>query len=160
SADQMKQVAAYTDMMLHETALGAPISPIMFRELRDVVGDGSQQAVEVVNALAKQLAALGDTENPPPVVSIVTTDPSHFAADLLRPTNVQARDSASLGRTLAEAFQRGADLAPQLTIQFAPTLRDSYYRAWANASVSPAIPTLSAVYALRVLATRFGAAAS
>jgi predicted phage baseplate assembly protein len=157
--DQMKNVTAVATELRNAAVLGTTSLGVLFRELTDAAGNSAAVAA-LRDTLEKELASLVDSGDPAPADVIVTTDPSQFTSDLLRPAVVQARSSAALKRTLATSFRSGADLAPQLTIQFAPALHDAYYQAWANATVSSAAPTLTAVYALRVLASRFGAGVS
>ncbi len=87
----------------------------------------------------------------------VTSDPDQFVGDLLKPRVPQKANSLQLRRDLGQAFGIGADTAPQLLLKFAPPLRDSYYQAWAGANVNAAQPMLAGVYALRTLASLFGA---
>lgn len=53
-----------------------------------------------------------------------------------------------------------ADVATQMLIGFAPTLKRSYYAAWAGAALNPAPATLQGVYAMRARASLFGAGAA
>ena len=53
-----------------------------------------------------------------------------------------------------------ADVATQLLVSFAPSLRKSYYVAWAGATLNPAQSALQGVYALRARAALMGATAS
>jgi len=89
----------------------------------------------------------------PPVLS----SPDQFVTGLLKPRVAQVANSLQLRRNLGRAFVAGADTAPQMLLEFAPTLRDSYYTAWAGASVNGALPALIGVFALRTSAALFGA---
>ncbi|HSI59409.1 MAG TPA: putative baseplate assembly protein [Ideonella sp.] len=84
-------------------------------------------------------------------------DPAVFVEGLLKPRVPQVANSLQLRRDLGSAFEFGADTAPQMLVNFAPVLKDSYYAAWANAAVNGTVPALSGVFALRVSAPLFGA---
>lgn len=89
---------------------------------------------------------------PPPL-----TNPDQFVDGLLKPRVLQARNSLQLRRDLGRAFARSADTAPRMLLNFAPPLRDTYYRAWAGANVNIAGATLVGVFVLRSNASLFGA---
>jgi len=86
------------------------------------------------------------------------TSPDEFVAGLLAPRVAQAANSLQLRRDLGGAFARGADPAPQMLLRFAPTLKDSYYTAWAGAHVNDAQAPLVGVFTLGTSASLFGAA--
>lgn len=88
------------------------------------------------------------------------TDPAQFVTDLLRPVIPQVANSLQLRRDLKSSFRAGADTSPQMLLNFAPVLRDSYYAAWSNADVNPAQAQLLGVHALRATASLFGASVS
>lgn len=90
----------------------------------------------------------------------VITDPDEFVEPLLAPAVLQARSSQQLTRNLGFAFTRGSDASPQLLVNLAPRLKETYYKAWANANVNPATSPLTAVYILRIVAPLFGATVS
>ncbi len=96
-------------------------------------------------------------EVPPEPAPPVLSHPDEFVAGLLKPRVPQAANSLKLKRDLGSAFAHGADTAPQMLLKFAPPLRDSYYAAWAGASVNGARPALIGVFALRTSAALFGA---
>jgi predicted phage baseplate assembly protein len=101
---------------------------------------------------------LGDPDAPPPPPPPpVLSNPDQFVAGLLKPRVAQVANSLQLRRDLGRAFVAGADTAPQMLLNFAPPLRDSYYTAWAGASVNGALPALIGVFALRTSAALFGA---
>jgi len=85
------------------------------------------------------------------------TSPDAFVNDLLKPRQPQVANSQRLRRDLGTAFARGADAAPQLLLKFEPGLRDTYYAAWARASLDTAPPVLEGVFVLRTGASLFGA---
>jgi len=107
------------------------------------------------NAFATGLSSLTGVANPAPVL----TSPSDFVSDLLLQLPLQPRSSLSLPRSLASIAKPGSDLQPQLLINFAPELKDTFYAAWASANVNQAVAPLQAVYALRSAAAAFGATA-
>ncbi len=88
------------------------------------------------------------------------TNPAQFVKQLLIEPILQARNSLQLNRSLGRSAQKGSDVQPQLLVNFAPRLKDSFYSAWSNADVNEAAPALLAVYALRVAAPLFGASVS
>lgn len=90
----------------------------------------------LLNALLVDLAqVLGQ---PVPAPQEATTDPSLFVPPLLRDPSLQARSGLQLVRRIGESLQPGSDAHPQLLVNFAPRLQDSFYRAWANARLAPA----------------------
>jgi predicted phage baseplate assembly protein len=99
------------------------------------------------------LDSLGD--GTPPV-----TDPATFVSDLLKPVKLQPASSLRLNRNLAQTFKKGADVIPQLLVNFETRLKDTYYAAWRNARVNDALPALEGVFALRLTAPLFGATVS
>lgn len=88
-----------------------------------------------------------------------TTNPSTFVSSLLVSQQAQPRSSLSLPRSLANIARPGSDLQPQLLIDFAPKLQDTFYTAWAAANVNSAVAALEGVYALRSSAAAYGATA-
>jgi predicted phage baseplate assembly protein len=121
---------------------------------------GASKVADFVPAYTVFEGELGDLfENPPgpPGKAIVTTNPSLFATQLLKPLVAQFAGSLQLGRSLSTAFKIGADSNPQLLVKFAPQLRTSFYAAWANANVNSTPPALKGVFALRTEASLFGA---
>jgi predicted phage baseplate assembly protein len=89
-----------------------------------------------------------------------TTDPRTFIQDLLKPAVPQVANSLNLSRSLTTSFAPGADASPQLMVQFAPILRDTFYRAWSGANVNGTVAKLKSVFALRARVTLFGAGAA
>ncbi len=104
------------------------------------------------NRTEVQLQAEPDTAG-----SRAVTDPSTFVQSLLQPRIPQAASSLQLGRSLQSVLSEKADAQPQLLVNFAPTLKDSYYIAWANANVKTADQALKAIYVFRLAAPLFGA---
>jgi hypothetical protein len=92
--------------------------------------------------------------------SRTATDPSKFVGTLLKPIVPQVSNALRLPRNLALAFEKGADGPPQLLVNFAPRIKNTFYTAWAHAFVNDSTPTLKAVYVMRVVAPLFGASAS
>ena len=91
---------------------------------------------------------------PPPRV---VTDPDQLVPFLLKARIPQPRSSLQFNRSLKEIFKPGKDVQPQLLVNFAPELKDTFYNAWASADVNSAQPELKAVCALRLQAPLFGA---
>src|SRR5262249_37500225 len=83
-------------------------------------------------------------------------DPSKFVNQLLQPPIPQARSSLQLGRSLGHLFAKGADVHAQMLVNFAQKLKDNFYDAWSNATVTSVQPPLQAVYVFRVQASLFG----
>jgi predicted phage baseplate assembly protein len=125
---------------------------------RDIFAAGNERQPSVaVTTLVNQLAddvkiALGNASG----TAQGPSSPDTFVTALLKPRVLQAANSLQLKRDLGRAFMRGADTAPQLLLNFAPTLQDSYYTAWASAAVNNTSPVLQGVYALRSNASLFG----
>jgi len=101
--------------------------------------------------------AVGDAAGP-----VLVTDPSKFVTKLLAPPHQQVRSSAHLVRDLVSQFDQGTDVGAQLVVNFERRLADTYFVAWSNANVraSAPEPELSAVYALRLTASLFGASSA
>jgi predicted phage baseplate assembly protein len=111
-----------------------------------------------VQALIEQLAHdVADRLEVPPPPPTPPTSPDQFVHGLLKPRVLQARNSLQLRRDLGRAFANGADTAPQMLVNFAPPLRDTYYRAWAGANENVAVAALVGVFVLRASAALFGA---
>jgi predicted phage baseplate assembly protein len=87
----------------------------------------------------------------------VVTNPSLFVTSLLKESVPQVTGSLHLNRSLGRSALKGSDVQPQLLVNFAPRLKDTYYSAWSSANINEATPALQAVYALRVAAPLFGA---
>jgi predicted phage baseplate assembly protein len=127
------------------------------------IDDGARARLE---AFQQDVDAVLEPPSPPPPAPAPAPPPApdRFVRDLLKPRVQQARNSLLLRRGLDQAFAAGADTAPQLLVNFAPPLRDSYYRAWAGANeyVAPpdrgiATAKLIGVFVLRTSASLFGA---
>ena len=104
---------------------------------------------------AKVEAIVSKPPSPPPAA--VVTDPSKFVTQLLQPPIPQAASSLQLSRSLKVAFREGADVHPQLLVNFAPQLKDTFYTAWSSADVNGTPSPLKGVFAFRVEAPLFGA---
>jgi predicted phage baseplate assembly protein len=144
--------------ILTDARLGLEAEPATWqaRMLNATDGDVGADIQALFVELGADLAEiLGAPVNVPAAPSV--TDPSIFVNSLLRRPIRQARSSARLPRTLAQSGARGSDVHPQLLVNFAPRLKDSYYDTWRRARVSAAVPTLQAVYALRLTSSLFGA---
>jgi predicted phage baseplate assembly protein len=88
---------------------------------------------------------------------VSATDPSVFVQNLLKARLPQLASSLRLKRDLKLSFQEGTDTPAQLLVNVAPELKDSFYRAWSNANLSPVERSLKAVYVMRLQAPVFGA---
>src|SRR5262249_54349357 len=101
-----------------------------------------------------------------------------FIDKLLLQQKPQVANSLHLARTLAQGFvspvpqqggvglriaksqvSPGADGNSQLLVNFAPRLRDTYYKAWASAPQPTSSPALAGLFVLRASTGLFGAAA-
>jgi predicted phage baseplate assembly protein len=86
------------------------------------------------------------------------TDPSEFVQHLLKPRVIQPANSLQLFRKLSSAFRPDSDAGPQLLVNFAPILKETYYKAWENADVNDAKSPLKALYVMRLSVPLFGPA--
>ena len=117
------------------------------------IDDDVQALIEDLESDVTDLLEVPAPPPPPPP----STSPHKFAHHLPRPRVLHARNSLQLRRDLGRAFARGADAAPRMLLDFAPPLRDTYYRAWAGANENTAAAALVGVFALRTSASLFGA---
>ncbi|HEX8777158.1 MAG TPA: putative baseplate assembly protein [Rhodanobacter sp.] len=78
-----------------------------------------------------------------------------FGALTLAPT-LQPANRLRLLRNPTIALGAPSDARPQLLLNFAPRLIDSFYRAWTSVPQGAPSPALSGVFALRVAAPLFG----
>lgn len=116
------------------------------------VEDG--EAILLIQTFEGDIKAIS---NGPATPSPIYATPDTFAASLLMPPMTQVANTQQLRRDLGASFAAGADLQPQLLIDFAPRLKDSYYTAWRGA-LPPALPSpLEGVYVLREGELLFGA---
>jgi predicted phage baseplate assembly protein len=119
------------------------------------IADDVQQAITAfgihVEAILKALGTAAGN---------IPTNPSQFVRQLLRPRIPQVANSLQLRRDLKSAFRGGTDASPQVLLNFAPVLKDSYYAAWSNADVNSAKAQLLGVHALRATVSLFGAGVS
>lgn len=131
------------------------VDRIMDASLEDPIDPAVQQAIESFGAVVKAiLAAIEGTPDDE------LTDPARFVADLLRPAVPQVANGLRLRRELKASFREGADTSPQLLVNLAPALKDTYYAAWSNAAVNAAKARLLGVFALRASASLFGSSVS
>ncbi|NII75701.1 hypothetical protein FHW84_004312 [Dyella sp. SG562] len=75
---------------------------------------------------------------------------------LIQPVTVQPANSLRLQRNLATALGLTSDARPQLLLNFARPLMDSFYNAWTQVQHGEPSPALKGVYAMRVAAPLFG----
>lgn len=85
------------------------------------------------------------------------TAPSTFVGDLLKARKPQVSNALRLDRSLAGEFAEGRDTGPRMLTAFSPLLKDSFYQAWAGASVNAAVQPLRALAVFRASAPLFGA---
>jgi len=136
-----------------EVYLGVPSDPDDWADRLDQLT--SREIDPAVDELGKRIAALPR----PGAGGAPVTDPSAFLPALLQPPVPQVANSLNLARSLATSFAPSSDAGPQLLVQFAPVVRDTFYRAWSGANVNAAAPRLENVYALRARTSLFGAGA-
>jgi hypothetical protein len=122
-------------------------------------GDGGGGVSQPVGQLIEQTRGAIDEllevpDSPPPAPPVT---PDDFVAGLLKARVPQAANGLRLRRDLGRAFAVGADTAPQMLLRFAPSLRETYYRAWAGARENIATASLVGVFVLRTSASLFGA---
>ncbi len=123
-----------------------------------IIDDNSVvEDLEAIELIQKFGAEIEKMSNAPAAQPPVSSTPDAFAASLLKPPLAQAANTLQLRRDLGASFAAGADLQPQLLIEFAPRMKDSYYTAWRGAT-PPAKPSpLEGVYVLRDGELLFGA---
>ena len=86
----------------------------------------------------------------------VTIRLADLIAPLAKSGSLQPANSAQLRRTTAQGFTQTADNLPQLLVAFKPTLSETLYAAWGNATVNSALLPLQSVHVLRLVAAPFG----
>jgi predicted phage baseplate assembly protein len=75
---------------------------------------------------------------------------------LTLPLSMQPANSLRLQRSVSTALGVASDTRPQLLLNFAAPLFDTFYRAWTSVPHGDPSPTLSGVFAMRVTASLFG----
>ncbi|MGO4700730.1 putative baseplate assembly protein [Dyella sp. 2RAB6] len=75
---------------------------------------------------------------------------------LIQPVTLQPANSLRLQRSLATALGLASDARPQLLLNFARPLADTFYNAWTQVQHGEPSPALNGVYAMRVAAPLFG----
>lgn len=147
------QINRVFSALLSNIALGS------WRSVSDFAG-GMRRLVNplenpVMNDLIEQLLA----RMPPLVPGDPTTTPTDvqsLTASLLQPARAQPRNALRQRRSVAEVFKNDADAVPQLLVNFAPPLAESFYDAWSKATLNDAQTDLRAIYTLRLTAAPFG----
>ncbi|MEP7187338.1 MAG: putative baseplate assembly protein [Rhodanobacter sp.] len=89
----------------------------------------------------------------------IVTPPVGFRAlfgALTLPQHLPPANSLHLQRSVATALGSASDVRPQLLLNFAAPLIDSFYRAWTHVPHGNPSPTLSGVFAMRLIAPLFG----
>lgn len=75
---------------------------------------------------------------------------------LIQPATQQPANSLRLQRNLATALSVASDARPQLLLNFARPLVDTFYNAWTHVKHGEPSPALTGVYAMRVVSPLFG----
>ncbi len=93
--------------------------------------------------------------------SAPVTKPAPMAFDalfgaLMLPPTLQPANSLRLQRSTATALGVASDTRPQMLLNFATPLIDTFYRAWTNVPQGNPSPNLSGVFAMRLEAPLFG----
>ena len=109
----------------------------------------------IIDQFREGLETISANGTPPPPPDI--TSPAQFVPDLLRPRIPQPAHSLRLNRDLKAAFQQGNDAPAQLLVNLVPELKDTFYRAWSNASLNGTSPDLKSVHVMRLQTPLFGA---
>ncbi|HEX7552992.1 MAG TPA: hypothetical protein VF378_05525, partial [Geothrix sp.] len=97
-------------------------------------------------------SAHGDGNKDPIALDALT----FLAPSLSLPATPQLASAANLARNVAQVFNASADVHPQLLSQFYPLAASYFYQAWAVSFLNYAFSSLTAVYAMRVVANPFG----
>ena len=112
----------------------------------------AESAHTLTTALALNQAASRHATSLPTQPSL--TDVSQVIDALEKPASQPPPSSQQLGRSITGTFSSASDALPKLLVTMRPALRDVFYRAWENLTVSRPVP--ARVYALRVRASVFG----
>jgi predicted phage baseplate assembly protein len=133
--DAVQRMVDEANRIIEQIRLGLGPSAEKWPDALSGVADGVPKSVDGFFATLTTAVqtALGTKVQP---AAAETTDPSKFVTSLLKDPTPQARSSAHLSRRLAESLQRGSDAHPQILVNLAPRLRQTYYTAWANANLA------------------------
>jgi hypothetical protein len=157
SADALRNALA----LLSTVQLGLAPPPSAWAEVvGHRINDDDQEVFDLIEDFAKRIDNL-QAQPPPPPASGGT--PDDFVEGLLKPAVAQVANTLQLRRDLGTAFARGADVQPQLLVDFAPRLKGNYYTAWRGAAASSQAPqgaALEGVFLLRGGESLFGAGAA
>jgi len=123
------------DAFLHQSSDAANWAGDILNSADGAIDPPVEAAIAQFAQDVADAAAALDKPLPP-----VATSPEKFVTDLLKARKVQPANTFQLPRKLSSAFQQGSDASPQLLLTFAPALRETYYKAWENATVSVAKP--------------------
>lgn len=142
------------ETLLDDLERNRPVPPLQdwAGQLNGGVEEG--QSMQMIEAFGQAVIGLQ-----PAAAGAATSSPDQFVDGLLRKPVIQAASPQRLRRDLGRAFERGADLQPQLITDFAPRLKDSYYQAWRGTAVATQVPYqhLTALYSLAAGEALFGA---
>lgn len=143
--------------------LGLAPPPSAWAEVVDHdINDDDEEVFDLIEDFAERIEGL-KAQPPPSSSPSPGSSPDAFVEGLLKPPVPQVANMLQLRRNLGTAFAMGADVQPQLLVDFAPRLKGNYYTAWRGAGVSSQAPqraTLEGVYLLRGGESLFGAGAA
>jgi hypothetical protein len=122
------------------------------RSFGELEGAGSGPA-PVAGFMQTVQQAFGDSG---PVVSPTSGGFRALLGALTLPLTLQPSNSLHLQRSVSTALSVASDTRPQLLLNFAPPLLDTFYRAWVNVPHGDPSPTLTGAFAMRVTASLFG----
>lgn len=169
SNDELKQALDATRTPLgedHRLAIDGNFTKLLpwidglVSELDQVAGNLAETetgAAESSHAMTTELAADQASTNVRSVNEPIhpsLTDISQVIVALEKPASQPPPSSQQLGRSITGTFSSASDALPKLLVTMRPGLRDVFYRAWENLTVSRPVP--ARVYALRARASVFG----
>jgi len=135
------------------------------RQVRDVVPDMARQRTQVtllptIDAGAHAMAAAHEAMAAEAHDAMAAGEGRSRLASMIgalrQPPNPQPAGAWQLSRDAATALGRASDVRPQLLLHLDRRLADSFYAAWRSLPTPDGAAQVSAVYAQRVAATRFG----
>jgi predicted phage baseplate assembly protein len=148
-----------TDLLANVQLGVSPPATAWMSAINDNAGVEDGEAIALIEDFGE---AIGERAGKGPDAAAPTTSsPDAFAESLLLPPVEQAANSLRLQRGLAQGFDRGADLQPQLLVDFAPGLKTNYYTAWRGTQLDKNAMALQldSIHVLRGGELLFGATA-
>jgi len=143
--------------LLNSLRLGSYVRPLQWPHLiASPNGIEDPEAAALLDRFAERIKQQDDSAAS---IDDKTATPDGFVGALLQPQQLQPRNALQLRRQLGNAFARGADLQPQLLLDFAPALRDGYYAAWRGSTPPAAASRLHSLHVLQPGEALFGASA-